>query len=363
MEEHFTRTFKNPLLQPFQGMDSWKQRLLTKDCFNDILGQYLAKKELASALLSDRHMVIVGPPGIGKTTIAKNIAKLFPDITVSDCGFNCDPKNPICPVCKKAIDEKKKLKTKICTGHDRFIRVQGSPDLTVEDLFGDIDPSKALQFGPTSIEAFSPGKIFRANQGILFFDELNRAPEKTQNAFLQVLEEGTVTIGSYTIDIPARFIFIGTMNPEESAATEQLSTVLMDRFDVVHMQYPETEEIEHDIVTTKGHKLPVTFDDELLFLTLKFIKILRENKNLVRKPSVRASLGLYERAQANAMIASRKSVEFQDVKDAILSVLAHRIELKPSMKYLQTPEQFLSNAFKTFCQENASTESHEGGLL
>ena len=72
--------------------------------------------------------------------------------------------------------------TKKITGHDRFIRIQGSPDLTVEDILGDIDPIKALKFGAMSIEAFTPGKIFKANNGVLFFDELNRCPQKLQNA-------------------------------------------------------------------------------------------------------------------------------------------------------------------------------------
>ena len=58
------------------------------------------------------------------------------------------------------------------SGVDRFVRVQGSPDLTAEDLIGDIDPAKAIEHGPLSVEAFTPGKIFKANNGVLFFDEL-----------------------------------------------------------------------------------------------------------------------------------------------------------------------------------------------
>ena len=67
--------------------------------------------------------------------------------------------------------------------------------------FTNIDPIKALQYGPLSIEAFTPGKIFKANNGILFFDEINRCSEKLQNALLQVLAEKRVTIGSYDLDL------------------------------------------------------------------------------------------------------------------------------------------------------------------
>src|SRR3989344_8130867 len=144
-----------------------------------------------------------------------------------------------------------------------FVRVQGSPDLAVEDLLGDIDPLKALKFGPLSIEAFTKGKIFKADKGILFFDEFNRCPEKVQNALLQVLEEKKATIGSYDVDFEIDFIFISTMNPEDSS-TEKLSDVLLDRFDLIYMSYPEKAEIEKEILMKKGQKMEVIFPEELL---------------------------------------------------------------------------------------------------
>lgn len=242
-----------------------------------------------------------------------------------------------------------------------FVRVQGSPDLTVEDLLGDIDPIKALQFGPTSKEAFTPGKIFKADGGILFFDELNRCPEKVQNALLQVLEEGKATIGSYLVDIPTKFIFIGTMNPEETAATEKLSDVLMDRFDIVHMSYPDTVDIEREIVLTHGEKLDVTFPPALLIAAIAFVRELREHKDVQKKPSVRASLGLYERAQANAKLNGAKNVSSENVSDAIVSVLSHRIELKPSVKYLQTTEEFIAKEYARFVREHEEL-TRGGGL-
>jgi len=315
-------------------MNSFNDALL-KDPIVNILGQERVKEQLKSALLMNRHVLIVGPPGVGKTTLAKSISRLLPTIDV----------------------EKKKI-----AGEQRFIRVQGSPDLTVEDLLGDIDPIKALKFGPTSTEAFTPGKIFKANKGILFFDELNRCPEKVQNALLQVLEEGKATIGSYTVDMDADFIFIGTMNPEETAATEKLSDVLMDRFDTIHMSYPETEEIEQTIVLQNGMKLPVSFPESLIKLAILFVRELRESKDVQKKPSVRASIGLYERAQAHALLNKRKTVTPEDISKAIISVLAHRIELKPSIKYLQTAEEFLSKEFSAFCSHNKEL-ADAGGCL
>jgi Mg-chelatase subunit ChlI len=333
----------------------FKKIFLDKDTFTDILGQGKAKQQVKSALLMNHHIIIVGPPGIGKTTLAKNIARLLPEIVVNDCSYHCDPKKPLCPQCLSA----KNVKTKRIKGIERFVRIQGSPDLTVEDLLGDIDPVKALKFGPLSLEAFTPGKIFKANSGILFFDEFNRCPQKLQNALLQVLEEGKATVGSYDIDLPANFIFIGTMNPEDTS-TEKLSDVLLDRFDLVYMCYPETIEIEKEIVLTKADSLDVNFPKALFHLAIDFVRSLRESDKLEKHPSVRASIALYERAQSNAFLQGKKTVTFDDILQAVISVLSHRIALKPSVKYLQSPADFIKQEFREFSENFKDSKEKNG---
>lgn len=328
------------------------QNAILKEDFTDILGQQDVKKQIKSALLSERNMILVGPPGIGKTTLAKNIARILPERIVNDCEFNCLPEAPVCPKCKL-----KKQKTKKVAGNDLFIRVQGSPDLTAEDLIGDIDPIKALEFGPMSIEAFTPGKIFKANNGILFFDEVNRCPEKLQNALLQVLQEKKATIGSYDVDFEANFIFIGTMNPQD-INTEPISDVFLDRVDLIYMDYPESQDIEEKIVRTYG-KMIVPTPNFLFSGMIEFVRLLREDENLEKTPSVRASLGLYERSQANALLEKNSAVSFKNFNEAVISVISHRIKLKPSKKYLQSPESYLEEKFKTF-SNNAGLANKSG---
>ena len=322
--------------------------------FEEIIGQDPVKQQVKSALIAGRNMLIVGPPGIGKTTMAKNIAKILPGIEVNDCPYNCSPSDPVCPECKTGkVDSRKQI-----SGAQRFIRVQGSPDLTAEDLIGDIDPAKAIKHGPLSIEAFTPGKIFKANNGVLFFDELNRAPEKLQNALLQALQERTVTIGSYDVDLEANFIFIATMNPEDSS-TEPLSDVLLDRFDVAYMQYPETLDEEDKIVDTVSQKF-ITVPDSVRRLSVMFVRLLRESDKLEKFPSVRASIGLYERAQTNALVLGKQEVAWKDVEDVLVSVLSHRIKLKPSAQYLQSPSALIKEKLSEFIEQQGIEVESEG---
>jgi magnesium chelatase subunit I len=306
-----------------------KEKILQAD-FSDIVGQDKVKSQLKSAMIAQRHVILVGQPGIGKTTLARNIAKLLPKIEKQDFF-------------KQEEENKEELK------QSPFVRVQGSPDLTSEDLIGDIDPIKAMKFGPLSPEAFTPGKIFKAHKGVLFFDEINRCSEKLQNALLQVLEEKKVTIGSYSMDFEVDFFLIGTMNPDDKS-TEPLSDVFLDRFDLIYVDYPDNTQMEMDIVKNSGKQM-VEFPENTLMKVVEFIRGLRSDRNVEKKPSVRASIGLYERAQTNALVNGRDKVTLKDVSEVIVSVLSHRICLKASIKYLKKPEDFIEEEYEKFLSE------------
>ncbi len=312
--------------------------------FPEIIGQDRVKRQLKSALLSGRHVILVGPPGVGKTTLAKSVSRLLPDMELTDDAFRREPDG--------------KAKTRTFSGEERFVRVQGSPDLTAEDLIGDIDPVRAMEYGPLSVEAFTPGKIFKANNGVLFFDEINRCSDKLQNAMLQVLQERVATVGSYDVDFPASFVFIGTMNPDDNS-TEELSKVFLDRFDLIYMSYPDTLEDEVRIVKEYA-RLHAPVPDALTTYAVRFVRGLRLDKNLEMAPSVRATLGLIERASANATLSGHDAATLQDLSEAVASVLAHRLSLKPAARYLKTAQQYVAEEFSAYTEENR-LQLGEGG--
>jgi magnesium chelatase subunit D len=169
-------------------------------------------------------ILIRGPKGSGKTTVVRGLTNILPKIkTVKNCPFNCNPHDPsnMCYKCSKRYRKKQNLPIQ-----EKDMAVVNLPLGATEDrVIGSLDVEKAIKLG---VEALEPGILAEANQNILYVDEINLLPDHIADDLLDAAATGWNVVEREGISVshPSRFIFIGTMNPEEG----ELRPQLLDRF-------------------------------------------------------------------------------------------------------------------------------------
>lgn len=138
---------------------------------------------------------------------------------------------------------------------------------------------------------------------------------------------------------------IATMNPRERAGVEELSDVLLDRFDVTKMTYPETEEEDKEIILKNGERIEgIEVPEEVLNAIVKLVRATREgawSDEIEQGALARAALSLYEKVQAVALLDGKNKVTIEDVKEMAFSSVLGRFKASPSSKYYDDPAGIL----------------------
>ncbi|RLG53744.1 MAG: hypothetical protein DRO00_03160 [Thermoproteota archaeon] len=268
-----------------------------------IAGKRSLLENIIVAFLARGHVLLEGPPGLGKTLIARSLAK------VSGCTFK---------------------------------RIQCTPDMLPSDIIGSY-----VYVSQTGSFKFRKGPIF-AN--VVLADEINRAPPKSQAAFLEAMQERQVTVDGTLHLLPDPFFVIATMNPLEMTGVYPLPEAQIDRFLFkLVVDYPSEEE-ELEIIYGKGFERldeieavaspdeiravqqlvdKVYLDDKVAGYILDLTRGTRNSDIIVLGASSRAAVSLAKAAKARALIYGRNYVIPDDVKALVIPTLRHRLRLRP----------------------------------
>jgi len=273
-----------------------------------ILGKPEVIRDLLTALIGGGHILMEDVPGVGKTTLAKALARAF------DAEFK---------------------------------RVQFTPDLLPSDILG-----SSVYSPRDGTFTFKPGPIF-AN--ILLADEINRASPRTQSSLLEAMSERQASIEGTTHPLPAPFLVIATQNPVEFRGTYPLPEAQMDRFAMQFgLGYVEpaeevailTAQAEHhplddlnacvlleEVLALRHAVRQVRVSDEVKRYAVDLMRATQHTPGVQLGASPRASLSLIAAAQAVALYDDESYVSPEHVQELAVPVIAHRLALDPQARF------------------------------
>jgi magnesium chelatase subunit I len=200
--------------------------------------------QLVNALLSRHNFILLGLRGQAKTRLLRALVTLLDEQipVMPGCEINDDPLKPICAACRARLASEGEATPVAWLGRDaRYVEKLATPDVTIADMVGDIDPIKAAKAGLQLSNEMTMhyGLLPRANRGIFAINELPDLAGKIQVGLFNILQEGDVQIKGYPVRLPLDVLMAFTANPEDYTARGKIITPLKDRIgSEIRTHYP-----------------------------------------------------------------------------------------------------------------------------
>jgi magnesium chelatase subunit I len=225
-------------------------RLKTKEpIFPGIVGyEDTVVPQIVNAVLSKQNFILLGLRGQAKSRILRGLTELLDEQMpyVAGCEIRDNPYHPLCRRCRDLIAEKgPATPIAFLPRQDRYVEKLATPDVTVADLVGDLDPIKAARGGQDLSNELTMhyGLLPRANRGIFAINELPDLAGKIQVALFNIMQEGDVQIKGYPVRLELDVVLAFSANPEDYTARGKIVTPLKDRIgSEIRTHYPETIE-------------------------------------------------------------------------------------------------------------------------
>src|SRR5687767_11515800 len=211
--------------------------------------------QVVNAILSRHNMILLGLRGQAKSRLLRSLTTLLdPEVAmVAGCEIHDDPLKPICQRCRALVKERgDDTPVAMLTPDDRFVEKLATPDVTIADIIGDVDPIRAARGGHDlgSELTMHYGLLPRAHRGIFALNELPDLAGRIQVGLFNILQEGDVQIKGYPVRLPLDVCIVFTANPEDYTARGKIITPLKDRIgSEIRTHYPVT--IEQGVAITQ----------------------------------------------------------------------------------------------------------------
>jgi magnesium chelatase subunit I len=211
--------------------------------------------QIINAILSRHNLILLGLRGQAKSRILRELINLLDERmpAIEGCEINDNPYAPICKTCRLAIEEHGEQTPITYISRDlRYVEKLATPDVTIADLIGDLDPIKAARGGHVLADELTIhyGLLPRANRGIFAINELPDLASKVQVGLFNIMQEGDVQIKGYPIRMPLDVMLVFSANPEDYTARGKIITPLKDRIgSEIITHYPAT--LEEGVEITK----------------------------------------------------------------------------------------------------------------